>query len=213
MPPDDRDDATLKQMHRLRVRGAPAIRPGMPNFVGEYACKETQLPAIRTLQLSWAEGVHPTRAMLTDAFERLAASAAKQKLKVVGDSMWVLLADPYLVEPPKRSYAAVLPIRGEAVDDGDLKVSRLEGGLHITATTYRGLPDLEYLYTYLFGRFLPSKSHVLVRPAILHKIVGTTAAGGVVETAADRELLVEVLVPSGFEMKKRDPSVTEGAAG
>ena len=28
--------------------------------------------------------------------------------------------------------------------------------------------------------------------------------------AADRDLLIEVLVPSGFEMKKRDPSVTEG---
>jgi hypothetical protein len=209
MPPDDIDDATLKQLHKLRIRGAPAVHLGIANFVGEYVCKETQIPSVRTLQLNWADGVAPTRAMLTDAFARLAGSAASQKLKTIGEPMWVLLADPYLVEPPKRGYAAVLPIRGEAKEDGDIKVSRIEGGLHITATTDRGLPDLEYLYTYLFGKFLPSKSHVLVRPAILHKIVG--AKGGSVDGAADRDLLVEVLVPSGFEMKKRDPSVTEGA--
>jgi DNA gyrase inhibitor GyrI len=178
--------------------------------VGEYVCKETQINSVRTLQLPWAEGVAPTRAMLTEAFGRLATTAAAQKLKTVGDPMWVLLADPYLVEPPKRAYAAVLPIRGEAKEDGEIKVSRIEGGLHITATTDRGLPDLEYLYTYMFGKFLPSKSHVLVRPAILHKIVGARD-GEAVDTAADRDLFVEVLVPSGFEMKKRDPSVTEGA--
>ena len=209
MPPDDIDEATLKQLHKLRVRGAPAVHPGIANFVGEYVCKEIQIPSVRTLQLNWGDGVVPTRAMLTDAFARLAAAASSQKLKTVGDPMWVLLADPYLVEPPKRGYAAVLPIRGEAKEDGDIKVSRIEGGLHITATTDRGLPDLEYLYTYLFGKFLPSKSHVLVRPAILHKIVG--ARTGQVAAAADRDLLVEVIVPSGFEKKKRDPSVTEGA--
>ncbi len=210
MPPDDIDEATLKQLNKLRIRGAPAIHPGIPNFVGEYVCKEVQLPSVRTLQLTWAEGVVPSRAMLQEAFARLAASATTHKLKTLGDPMWVLLADPYLVEPPKRGYAAVLPIRGEAKEDGDVKVSRLEGGLHITATTDRGLPDLEYLYTYLFGKFLPSKSHVLVRPVILHKIVGTRTDEPV-DGAADRDLRVEVLVPSGFEMKKRDPYVTEGA--
>ena len=209
MPPDDLDEATLKQLRKLRVRGAPAIQPGMANFVGEYPCKEAQLPALRTLQISWAEGVMPTRASLKEAFERLASVAAAQKLKVLGEPMWALLADPYLTEPPKRAYAAMLPIRGEAKEDGDVKVSRLEGGLHITAVTERGLPDLEYLYTYLFGKFLPSKSHVLVRPVILHKILG--AKDGPVADAADRDLRIEVLVPSGFEMKMRDPSVTEGA--
>jgi DNA gyrase inhibitor GyrI len=203
MPPDDVDEATQKQLRKLRIRGAPTLKPGMPNFVGEYVCKEVQLPAVRTLQLSWAEGVVPTRAMLEEAFARLAGVAAAEKLRVVGDPMWVLQADPYLIEPPKRTYAAVLPIRGEAKEDGDVKVSRLEGGFHIAAATERGLSDLEYLYTYLFGKFLPSKSHVLVRPAILHKILGN-------RDAADRELVLEVLVPSGFEMKKRDPSVTEG---
>lgn len=213
MPPDDIDDATLKQLHKLRIRGAPTVASGIPNFVGEYFCKEVQIPSVRVLQLLWPEGAVPTRAMLKDAYARLASAASTQKLKTVGDPMWLLLANPYLVEPPKRAYGAVLPFRGEAKEDGDVKVSRIEGGFHISAMTDKGLPDLEYLYTYLFGKFLPSKSHVLVRPAILHKIVGVReGVGGTVDDAADRDLIVEVMVPSGFEMKKRDPSVTEGAA-
>src|ERR1700685_4052173 len=104
MPPSDLDEATQKQLSKLRIRGVPAIKPGMANFVGEYACREVQLAAVRTLQFGWAEGALPTRAMLKDAFARLADVAAVQKLKTVDDPMWVCLADPYLVEPPKRSY-------------------------------------------------------------------------------------------------------------
>lgn len=210
MPPDDVDDATQRQLNKLRIRGAPAQRPEMPNtFVGEYTCKEVQLTAVRTLSLAWPEGTTPTRVMLTDAFARLTAAADAQKLAKLGDPMWVCMSDPYLVEPPKRSYAAVLPMRGNAKEDGDVKVSRLEGGFHISTVTDRGLPDVEYVYTYLFGKFLPSKSHVLVRPSIMHRIIG--ANGGPVESATDRELIIEVIVPAGFEMKMRDPSVTEGA--
>jgi len=209
MPFDDVDEATQKQLSKLRIRGAPAIKPGMPNFVGEYACKEVQVPAVRALQLPWAEGVVPTGALLREAFAKLSSVAKGQKLKSEGDPMWVCMADPYLVEPPKRSYAAVFPFRGAAKEEGEIKVSRLEGGFYITTATDRGLPDLEKVYTFLFGRFLPSKSHVLARPAILHRILGTRD-GTSVEEAFDRDLVVEVWVPAGFEMKKRDPSVTEG---
>jgi hypothetical protein len=221
MPPSDVDEATLKQLSKLRIRGAPAIKPGMQNFVGEYGCREIQMAAVRALQLTWPEGVMPTRAALKDAFARLAGVAREQKLKMVSNSegappgddgapMLVCLADQYLVEPPKRSYAAVLPFRGAAHDEGDIKVSRLEGGFYITTATDRGLPDLENVYTYLFGRFLPSKSHVLARPAILHRIIGVKD-GAPIDDPSDRELVIEVWVPAGFEMKKRDPSVTEGA--
>jgi len=206
----DVDEATQKQLSKLRVRGAPAIKPGMPNFVGEYPCREVQMPAVRALLLGWTEGVIPTRALLKDAFARLASVHVEQKLKPAGDPMWVCLADPYLVEPPKRAYAAVLPFRGAAREEGEVKVSRLDGGFYIATATDRGLPDLENVYTFLFGRFLPSKSHVLARPAILHRIVGTRD-GGPVDEAMDRDLLVEVWVPAGFEMNKRDPSVTEGS--
>jgi DNA gyrase inhibitor GyrI len=210
MPPSDVDEATLKQLSKLRIRGAPAIKPGMPNFVGEYSCREIQKPAVRTLQVGWAEGVIPTRAQLDEAFARLRSAAAEQKLKA-GDPMWVCLADPYLVEPPKRSYVAALPFRGAAHEAGDVKVSRLDGGFYIDTVTDRGLQDLENVYTFLFGRFLPSKSHVLARPAILHRITG--ARDGInPEDATDRELIIEVSVPAGFEMNMRDPSVTEGAA-
>ncbi len=210
MPPSDLDEATQKQLSKLRIRGAPAIKPGMPNFVGEYACREVQLAAVRTLQLAWPEGVLPTRATLKDAFACLAAVAATQKLKAMGEPMWVCLADPYLIEPPKRAYAAVLPFRGAAKEDGDVKVTRLDGGFHIVTVTDRGLSDLENVYTYLFGRFLPSKSHMLARPAILHRILGAGEATAV-HDAGDRDLIIEVSVPAGFEMKMRNPSVTEGA--
>jgi hypothetical protein len=212
MAPDDVDEATLKQLQKLRIRGAPAIKLGIAPFVGEYTCKEVQVPAVRVLKIVWPEGALPTRVMIKDAFAQLAAVASAQKLRLEGNPAWVCLADPYLVEPPRRAYEAVLPFRGAAKEDGDVKIGRLEGGFHITTVTDRGLPDLEYVYTYLFGKFLPSKSHVLVRPAILHKILGARG-GGDVDSAADDELLVEVWVPAGFEMKKRDPSVTEGAAG
>jgi DNA gyrase inhibitor GyrI len=210
MPPSDLDEATQKQLSKLRVRGAPAIKPGMPNFVGEYPCREVQLTAVRTLQLGWAEGVLPTHAMLKDAFARLAGVAAAQGLKTAGDPMWVCLADPYLVEPPKRAYAAVLPFRGAAKEDGDVKVTRLDGGFHIVTVTGEGLSDLENVYTYLFGRFLPSKSHMLARPTILHRILGTKETSDV-PGAGDRDLVIEIAVPVGFEMKMRNPSVTEGA--
>ena len=210
MPPDDLDEATLKQLSKLRIRGAPAIRPGMAAFVGEYPCQEMQLAAVRTLQLAWPEGKAPTYAMLKDTFARLKATAAGQKLKQMGEPMWVLLADPYRVEPPKREYIAALPIRGAAKEDGDVKVGRLEGGFHIETITDRGLADLENVYTYLFGKFLPSKSHVLVRPTILHRFLGGRLGDEV--SAGDRGLAIEVLVPSGFEMIKRDPRVTEGGA-
>jgi DNA gyrase inhibitor GyrI len=210
MPPSDVDDATQKQLSKLRIRGAPAIKPGMPNFVGEYSCREVQRPAVRILQIGWADGVVPTRALLVEAFAKLRAVASAQKLKA-GDPMWVCLADPYLVEPPKRSYVAALPFRGAAHEEGEVKVSRLDGGFHIETTTDRGLHDLENVYTFLFGRFLPSKSHVLARPAILHRIIGARD-GADPEEAADRDLVVEVAVPAGFEMNMRDPSVTEGAA-
>jgi DNA gyrase inhibitor GyrI len=210
MPPSDLDDATQKQLSKLRVRGAPAIKPGMPNFVREYPCREVQLAAVRTLQLGWVEGVLPTHAMLKDAFARLAGVAAAQRLKTAGEPLWVCLADPYLVEPPKRAYAAVLPFRGAAKEEGDVKVTRLDGGFHIVTITDRGLSDLENAYTYLFGRFLPSKSHVLARPVILHRILGARETTDV-EGAGDRDLIIEISVPAGFEMKMRNPSITEGA--
>ncbi len=205
----DVDSATQKQLNKLRIRGAPAIKPGMPNFVGEYGCREVQLPAVRALSLTWAEGAMPTRLMLNEAFERLQKVALAQKLKVAGDPMWVCLADPYQVEPPKRTYSAILPFRGAAKEEGEVKVSRVEGGFYIVTATDRGLLDLENVYTFLFGRFLPSKSHVLARPAILHRIAGAREGAEPVD-ASDRELIIEVMVPAGFEMKKRDPSVTEG---
>jgi DNA gyrase inhibitor GyrI len=210
MPPSDLDEATQKQLSKLRIRGAPAIKPGMPNFVRDYNCSEVQRPAVRTLQLGWAEGVIPSLAQLREAFAKLHAVASEQKLKA-GDPMWVCLADPYLVEPPKRSYVAALPFRGAAHDDGEVKVSRLDGGFYIVTGTDQGLHDLENVYTFLFGRFLPSKSHVLARPAILHRIVGARD-GADPDQASDRDLIIEVAVPAGFEMNMRNPSVTEGAA-
>jgi len=211
VPDDELDEATRKQLGRLRIRGAPAIRPDLSPFIGEYRCEEVQLPAVRTLQLAWPEGTTPTYAQLKEAWARLAAVASAQRLKRAGPPAWVLLADPYRVEPPKRESVAILPFRGAAKEDGDVKIGRLEGGFHIQTMTAGGLHDLENVYTFLFGKFLPSKSHVLARPTVIHRIVG--ARTDPVEEALDRDLYVEILAPAGFEMIKPNPSVTESGKG
>ena len=58
-----------------------------------------------------------------------------------------------------------------------MKLSRLEGGLHIVSVAQRGLADLENLYTWLFGKFLPARKHELTRPYVLHRFIEAGAPG------------------------------------
>jgi DNA gyrase inhibitor GyrI len=189
MAPDD--DITLRHLSRQRVRGAPSTKPGTSGFVPDYDASELLRQTQRSLVCP-IEG-EVTLTALRDAFARLDAAAARQKLKVTGDPFYVVKADPMIVVPNKREHEACLPVRGEAKEEGDVKPSRLEGGYHIVCVTSEGLEDIENVYTWLFGKFLPARKHELTRPYILHRIATGLATGTGVS--------VEVQVPATLSIK------------
>ena len=156
MPPDDIDEATLKQLHKLRVRGAPAIRPGMRQLrrrlrlqgraapVGSHAAARLgrgRGPDARHDQATRSRASSPQRPPRTSRrwANRCGCSSPTRTSS----------SHPNAPTPPSSPFVA------RPRTTGDVKVSRLEGGFHISTTTDRGLPDLEYLYTYLFGKVSP----------------------------------------------------------
>ena len=193
------DDVTLRHLSRQRIRGAPATIPGTTGFVRDYAASEIQRQTQRSLVCPLQGEID--LAKLREAFDRLRAVAGAQRLKVTGDPLYVVKADPMVVVPNLREHEVCLPVRGEVKEDGDVKPSRLEGGYHIVSTTDGGLEDVENLYTWLFGKFLPARKHELTRPYILHRVVsGLDTGDGVV---------VQVEVPATLSIR---PVRAPGAA-
>jgi len=185
------DDITLRHLARQRVRGAPATKPGMSGFVSEYDVSELLRQTQRSLVCPLPGEI--TLEGLREAFAKLEAVARAQKLKVTGDPFYVVKADPMVDVPNQREHEACLPVRGEAKEEGDVKPSRLEGGYHVVCVTRGGLEDVENVYTWLFGKFLPSRKHELVRPYILHRIMA-----GLAEV---EPVVVEVQVPATLSIK------------
>jgi len=185
------DDITLRHLARQRVRGAPATKPGMSGFVSEYDVSELLRQTQRSLVCPLPGEI--TLEGLREAFAKLQAVARAQKLKVTGDPFYVVKADPMVDVPNQREHEACLPVRGEAKEEGDVKPSRLEGGYHVVCITRGGLEDVENVYTWLFGKFLPSRKHELMRPYILHRIMA-----GLAEV---EPLVVEVQVPATLSIK------------
>jgi DNA gyrase inhibitor GyrI len=185
------DDITLRHLSRQRIRGAPATIPGTSGFVRDYVASELSRQTQRSLVCPLAGPID--LAKLRDAFAKLSAAASAQKLKVTGQPLFAVKADPMVVVPNEREHEACLPVRGEAKEDGDVKPSRLEGGYHIVSTTAGGLEDVENVYTWLFGKFLPARKHELTRPYILHRIVAGLEAG--------EGVIVEVQVPATLSIR------------
>jgi DNA gyrase inhibitor GyrI len=185
------DEITNRHLSRQRVRGAPATVPGAAGFVHDYDAAELLRQTQRSLVLP-IEG-EVTLAKIREGFQKLEAVAASQKLKVTGDPLYVVKADPMVIVPNKREHEVCLPVRGEAKEEDGVKPSRLEGGYHILSTTSGGLDDVENLYTWLFGKFLPARKHELTRPYILHRIVPSQARPA--------EVAVEVQVPATLSIK------------
>jgi DNA gyrase inhibitor GyrI len=194
------DDITLRHLARQRVRGAPATKPGLSGFVSEYDVSEQFRQTQRSLVCPLVGEI--TLDGLRDAFAKLENAARSQGLKVTGDPFYVVKADPMVDVPNKREHEACLPVRGEAKEDGDIKPSRLEGGYHVLCATGGGLDDVENLYTWLFGKFLPSRKHELTRPYILHRLV--------TGRAQDEPIGIEVQVPVTLSIKPvRVPGTAE----
>ncbi len=163
----------------------------MSGFVPDYDASELLRQTQRSLVCPLPNEV--TLEGLRDAFAKLEAAARGQKLKVTGDPFLVVKADPMVVVPNKRELEACLPVRGEAKEEGDVKPSRLEGGYHVVCVTQGGLEDVENVYTWLFGKFLPSRKHEITRPYILHRIVTGLTEG--------EPVVVEVQVPATLSIK------------
>src|SRR4051794_31640453 len=119
------DDITLRHLSRQRIRGAPATVPGSIGFVRDYAASELLRQTQRSLVCPLAGEVDVTK--IRDAFAKLLAAAATQKLRVTGDPFYVVKADPMVIVPNQREHEACLPVRGEAKEEGEVKPSRLEG--------------------------------------------------------------------------------------
>jgi DNA gyrase inhibitor GyrI len=196
------DEITTRHLKRLRIRGAPTTIPGAAGFVGSYDAEETWRQTGRALVLPLDRAL--TAKTLCDAFARLREAAEAQKLTLTEDPLFALKGDPENDPPYKWEYEALLPVRGNAKADGDIQVTRVQGGMHIATVTPRGLPDLQHVYVYLFGKFLPSKKQQLMRPYILHRVI----AG--LEDGPDDRLGISVFVPAVLSIKPV-PVAGEGA--
>jgi DNA gyrase inhibitor GyrI len=189
------DEITQKHLQRLRIRGAPATIPGSHGLVGAYDGEETWRQTCRALVLPLDRGF--TGAQLREAFAKLAEVASRQKATLFEEPMFALKGDPNQDPPHKWEYEAVLPFRGAGKTDDGVSVARIQGGMHIASLTPRGLGDLKNLYTYLFGKFLPSKKQQLMRPYLLHEVVvGLDKAD-----THDDALVVAVYIPAGLSIK------------
>jgi DNA gyrase inhibitor GyrI len=187
------DEITLKHLRRLRIRGAPAAIPGAAGFVGSYEAEETWRQTSRALVVPIERGFGTRQ--LREAYARLSATADRQKATIIEEPLFALKGDPSQDPPHKWEYEAVLPIRGAAKAEDDIKVARVEGGMHIATLTPRGLSDLTHLYVYLFGKFLPDKKQQLMRPYILHRVLQG------LEHDDDAGLAISVFVPAVLSIK------------
>ena len=164
------DEITQRHLNRLRVRGAPSTIPGAVGFVGAYEAEEIWRQTGRALSLPLDRGFGLPA--LREAHAKLEETAAAHKLTVVEAPLFALKGDPNEDPPHKWEWEALLPIRGAAkLGDGEPKITRVQGGMHIATLTPRGLPDLTNVYVYLFGKFLPAHKQQLMRPYVLHRVI------------------------------------------
>ncbi|KYF74751.1 hypothetical protein BE17_31590 [Sorangium cellulosum] len=184
------DETTPKPPRRLRARGAPATA------TGGHDVEETWRQTVRGLVVPLGRAL--TLAALRAACARLAELAERQQLALIEEPLFGLRGDPGEDPPDRWDYEAVLPVRGAAAPQGDVKVARVEGGLHLAAITPRGLDDLKRLYSHLLGTVLPSRKQRLARPYILHRVHGLT---GRQEREPDEAVAVAVYVPAVLSIK------------
>lgn len=187
------DLITQKHLNRLRVRGAPSAIPGSVGFVGTYEAEETWRQTGRALVTPLDRGFGAVA--LKEAYGRLTEGAERHKLAPADEPLFALKGDPNDDPPHKWEYEAVLPIRGAAKLEEGTTITRIQGGMHIVTLTARGLVDLQNVYVYLFGKFLPSKKQQLMRPYLLHQVLDG------LESGRDDRLTIAVYVPAVLSIK------------
>jgi DNA gyrase inhibitor GyrI len=187
------DEITQRHLDKLRIRGAPSTIPGTVGFVGSYDAEEVWRQTGRAMVLPLDRAF--TVAALRDAYAKLAKTAEEQKLAVVEDPLFALKGDPNEDPPNKWEFEAILPVRGAAKAGNEVKVTRVQGGMHIATMTPRGMRDLQNLYVYLFGKFLPAHKQQLMRPYLLHRVIQG------LERDDPEALAISVFVPAVLSIK------------
>ncbi|WP_437810489.1 hypothetical protein [Sorangium sp. So ce1078] len=159
------DESTPKHLGRARGRGAPATAAAT---TGGYDVEETWRQTVRALVAPLGRAL--TLAALRAAFARLTEAAERQRVTIVEEPLFALRGDPEKDPPQRWDFEAVLPVRGAARPEGHVTVARIDGGMHLAATTPRGLDDLKRLYDHVLGTSFPAKKQQLARPYILHRV-------------------------------------------
>ena len=180
------DDITAKHLAKLRIRGAPAMVPGVAPMVGEYPCQQVMRSAVRALSRPLEQPL--TFDKLKAAFAELRAAQQREGLSAAGAPIFSVLDDPMQVVPHKRKIEALLPIRGPSREEGEVKPARIDGGFYVSSRVV-GLSQLEDAYTYLLGKFLPSRRWELARPQILNIFPED------LEGVTERQLVLEICIP------------------
>lgn len=165
------DDITLKHLQKARVRGAPATIPGAAGLIGSYPYEEIVRRTVRALSLELPRDF--TNQAMRDAHAKLAQAAAVQQLRVLESPLLSLHGDPTEDLPHEWQWFALLPVRGRAQADEDagITVVRIHGGQYLETLTTAGFADLDNVYTYFLGHFLPSRKQQLTRAVLYHRVL------------------------------------------
>jgi DNA gyrase inhibitor GyrI len=181
------DEITAKHLAKLRIRGAPATVPGGGPMVGEYPPQQVMRSAVRVLAKPLEQPL--TFEALKTALGELREAQKRQGLGVAGNAILAVLDDPMEIVPHKRKLELMLPIRGPSKEEGDIKPARIDGGFYVSSRVVGSLASLEDAYTYLLGKFLPSRRWELARKQILNILPED------LDTANEKQLVMEVAIP------------------
>ena len=199
------DDITAKHLAKLRIRGAPAMVPGVASMVGEYPCQQVMRSAVRVLAKNLEQPL--TFEKLKAAVSELREAQKRQGLGVAGSPILAVLDDPMEVIPHKRKLEVLLPIRGPSKEEGDVKPGRIDGGFYVSSRCAGSLLQLEDAYTYLLGKFLPSRRWELARKQILNILPED------LEALSEKQLVIEICIPGTMKHDAQQEPEPNPAAG
>ncbi len=169
-------------------RGAPYAYSDNPGPNGGYTLGQAFRSTRRALALALDKPAEDDKTSkhgiaveaLRDGQSKLAQIAAVQQLRVLEQPLIALHANPLKDRLRDWTWELVLPVLGQAKADAEAGVTltRIYGGAYVETLTTGGFDDLDTLYSYLIGTYLPHHKHQLTRPVILHRVMDGLAGDG-----------------------------------
>ncbi|MBW2453943.1 MAG: GyrI-like domain-containing protein [Deltaproteobacteria bacterium] len=162
-------------------RGAPYAYSEEPGLHERYPLSQTLRSTQRALALA-LEAPEPDgkkrkreipKETLRQGQSKLAQTAAVQQLRVLAQPMIALHANPLKDKPRDWTWELLLPVIGQAKADEDagISIKRIHGGAYVETVTTGGFEDLDNLYDYLIGKFLPEHKQELTRSTLYHRVM------------------------------------------